>query len=684
MYRLNTDSFEVHQKIINLIEKNKKILEIGCASGYLSKEFKKNGCMVTAVEINPAFARKAKKYCQKVIIGDVEQKQTLEKIKGQKFDVIILADVLEHLKNPALTLKSLTKFLKSDGKMIISVPNIGFLTNRLLHLIGRFDYSQWGIMDKTHLRFFTQRTIQQLVENCNLKIENFDFVSNFTQLPFFMQTLFPVVKNVHFWRKIEHKIASLWTQGLAVQFLLIATPKSKTRFNRILFINPTENQQAGYKPSPLGLLYLASFLRTYNKKLTVGVVDGAIEGEKAIIERLKEIKPDLVGVSVLTLGRHHSLKVARLAKQIVPGCKVVFGGIHATLMSQQMMENYSEVDYIVRGEGEVVLNDLVSGKKLNKINGLVFRNTDGAVVKNPNQALIKDINTIPFPAWDLVDLSKYPARGYGTINGINLENEVRFTVIFSRGCMGACTFCSSWIVWTGYRTRTGKNVADEIELLVKNHNAKHFWFCDDTLTGNREEMISFCKEIIKRKLKVAMMGNTRVDKVDEKLLSWMKKAGFYRLDYGIESGSPAMLLKINKRTDLEKIKRAMTITKKSKMQAGALMMYGLPGETEKDRVLSEKLMSQIKPDGIGTLGEVWIFPGTALYVQAKNAKIISDNFWLKKKPYYPYRGGIGNDPINWKLKIKDELKFYLSDTPINKTRIKFLVLKEKIFQKETV
>ena len=427
-------------------------------------------------------------------------------------------------------------------------------------------------------------------------------------------------------------------------------------------VNPPNVTQGGYTPSPLGLLYLAGYLR--NKcKARVSIVDASLLGEKTLVQMLLSFKPDLVGISSLTPGRLEAIKVSRLLKYMYPTCKTVLGGIHPTLMWQQIMEIYPEIDFIVRGEGEEALYDLVAGKPLSAIGGLVWRKRKH-VVHNPDRKPIANLNEVPFPAWDLIDPRMYPPWGKGTANGINLETETRYPLIFSRGCMACCTFCSSWKVWKGYRYRNGDNVADEMEMLVKNYGAKHFVFYDDTLTGNEQEIINFCKEVVKRKLHVAIHGTTRIDLVGEKVLRWMKKAGFYEISYGIESGSPNMLVNINKRTNLDLIVRGAKFTKKAGIRFCALMMYGLPRETPHDRQLTDKLLRKIKPDSIGSIGEVWIFPGTALYEQAKNAHLLDDRFWLTNKPYYIYRGGIGGDPIKWLLRLKDTWMFRVRNTKL--------------------
>ena len=452
------------------------------------------------------------------------------------------------------------------------------------------------------------------------------------------------------------------------------------RFRRVLLVNPPKVDQGGYKPSPLGLLYLGAYLKKYGKNVEVRMVDGAIEGEWAVVKALKNFKPDLVGISALTPGRHQGLWVARVAKQLLPQTKTVFGNVHPSLMWHQMMKNYPEVDFVVRGEGELTLFELVSGFHFGKIKGLVWRKKN-KIVDNPARPMLPDLNALPMPAWDLVNPLIYPPRGEGTVNGVDLAHEVRFPLIFSRGCMASCTFCSSWMIWKGYRFRNGKLVADEIEMLVERYNAKHFVFQDDTLTGSRDDIILFCKEIIKRKLKIAIYGTTRVDEVDYQMLQYMRKAGFYELSFGIESGSPGMLIKINKRTDLRMIERAIKLTKKAGIITNALMMYGLPRETEEDKRLSVEFLKKIKPDETGTVGSVWIFPGTALYEQAKNAKLIDDSFWLGPKPYYIYRGGIGGDRVDSRTQILDEIKFRFGDTLPFKAASLFLAYKDRFMRK---
>lgn len=221
IYFLNQDKFDVRQMMINWAGKGKKVLEVGCGSGKTTKELVEKRCQVTGIEIDTKRAIKAAKYCKEIIIGDIEERKTLKKIERKKFEVIILMEVLEHLKNPGNCLVELGTFLGKKGKMIISVPNIAFLTNRLWHLLGRFDYTDSGIMAKTHLIFFTKKTILRMVKSSGLEVIKFDWAVNFTQLPLFMSALYPLLGKRKWWRRIEYKIGCLWPEGLAIQYFLV-------------------------------------------------------------------------------------------------------------------------------------------------------------------------------------------------------------------------------------------------------------------------------------------------------------------------------------------------------------------------------------------------------------------------------------------------------------------------------
>ncbi|MGB9978575.1 class I SAM-dependent methyltransferase [Methanobacterium sp.] len=204
----NTNSFSVHQKIVQSIGKEKKVLDVGCAEGNLSEKMNINECEVIGIELDKNAAKKAQKYCKKVFIGDVEEIELKDEFLNY-FDFIIFADILEHLKYPMNVLKEFMKYLKDDGRIIVSLPNIANWRIRFKLLMGNLDYESQGILDEGHLRFFTEKNAKKLLRDSGLKISKFDIT----------------VGDVKRFASFFHFIGMLWPNFLAFQFLIIAEKK---------------------------------------------------------------------------------------------------------------------------------------------------------------------------------------------------------------------------------------------------------------------------------------------------------------------------------------------------------------------------------------------------------------------------------------------------------------------------
>lgn len=388
----------------------------------------------------------------------------------------------------------------------------------------------------------------------------------------------------------------------------------------VLLVNPPGTSQCDYTPTPLGLLYLAAMLRNANHQ--VRVVDGALKDWSAVDDALL-CRYDFVGVTALTTSRHNALEVLRRAR---PHCSfTVIGGVHATLMANQIHDNYGDiVDYVVKGPGENAMVEIAN-----------MQYPVGSIVEGHIE---KNLDKLPFPAWDMVDWREYPPRGWGRIGNIDLTAVPRIPVIMSRGCTGNCIFCSSWHVWGGHHSRSGHNMADEMEMLY-DQGVRHFVFQDDLMTGDQEAVKQLCSEILFRQMKIAWFATTRTDCVTLDLLKLMKRAGCYEISYGVETGSPAMLQRLHKENTLDHTREVFRWMKMAGIKSTALMMFGLPGETEEDRRLSNLFVQEINPDECGSVGHVMVLPGTALYQHCKRICLINDSFWLGPEPYWTYREG---------------------------------------------
>jgi SAM-dependent methyltransferase len=167
---IDLDSGSVHADVVHLVEKGSRVLELGPATGYMSRVFSERGCAVVGIEVDPGMAERAAGFCERMIVGDLDALDLEAELGDERFDAIVAADVIEHLKDPLGALRRLRPFLREDGCFVISIPNVAHGSVRLALLSGRFEYRAWGLLDSTHLRFFTRETFERLLGEAELRL----------------------------------------------------------------------------------------------------------------------------------------------------------------------------------------------------------------------------------------------------------------------------------------------------------------------------------------------------------------------------------------------------------------------------------------------------------------------------------------------------------------------------------
>jgi SAM-dependent methyltransferase len=165
---IDLDSGNVHADVIHFVEKGSRVLELGPATGYMSRVFQERGCTVVGIEFDAGMAERAAEFCERMIVGDLDTLDLEAELGSDRFDAIVAADVIEHLKDPLGALQRLRRFLKEDGCFVISIPNLAHGSVRLALLSGRFEYRTRGLLDSTHLHFFTRETFEQLFDEAEL------------------------------------------------------------------------------------------------------------------------------------------------------------------------------------------------------------------------------------------------------------------------------------------------------------------------------------------------------------------------------------------------------------------------------------------------------------------------------------------------------------------------------------
>lgn len=195
------DLLNKYKTILNLVGSNKKVLDVGCCDGYIGCLLKEKNNKLVGIEANEENAQRAKECYEEVIIGDVESVLTQDKIK-ENFDVILYSEILEHLKNPNLILSEHKKLLNKDGFIVAVIPNVAFYSNRLSLLFGNWCYKESGILDKTHLKFYTLKTAKELIRNAGYEITDVEILfhkkKNFNLLKSLLTAVLPGLFGLNF------------------------------------------------------------------------------------------------------------------------------------------------------------------------------------------------------------------------------------------------------------------------------------------------------------------------------------------------------------------------------------------------------------------------------------------------------------------------------------------------------
>jgi radical SAM superfamily enzyme YgiQ (UPF0313 family) len=360
---------------------------------------------------------------------------------------------------------------------------------------------------------------------------------------------------------------------------------------------------------PLGLASLVSFLK--ERGITAELLD--IPGMRMDELQLKDLflkkRPDCIGITAMSTTLFSAFRIARIAKSVLPEIKVITGGIHPTLEPKQVLQN-SDIDYVVRGEGEFALESIlssISSHGLPEIEGVCFR-SHGEYSIGEKARLITDIDSLPFP-----DYSSFPIDAYIQYNE-NLRGIKGISMLVSRGCPYHCSFCSvKSTMGTRYRIKSPRKVVDEMEFLRYNFQLEGIWFKDSILNLKSTWVEDFCREIKRRNLNLIWQCNTRVDLVHEDEIRLMAESGLAQLDLGIESGSVKSLSVLKKGYTIEQIQQAVAIAKKYVRVAG-FFMIGIPGETERDIDETFNLARSLKLDRY-CFSMFIPLPGSELYHQ---------------------------------------------------------------------
>jgi magnesium-protoporphyrin IX monomethyl ester (oxidative) cyclase len=418
---------------------------------------------------------------------------------------------------------------------------------------------------------------------------------------------------------------------------------------KILLINPPQTFYSGSEqPSgnlPLGLMYIAAVLSKSGYKTEIldafMTEDPFQKNGEAInvgmsLERIKQEisnrKPDIVGIAgPFTCQIEKSVKISNLAKEVDAHILTVVGGPHVTTMPKEFLEEAKNVDIAVRGEGEYSMLDIVKhfeGKKqLNEILGIAYRK-NGQVTINSPRPFIKNLDELPYPAYELVNMEQYlnPKKiGYRSFRNRAIS------MITSRGCPYNCCFCSVHLhMGRDFRAHSSSYVLNHIQYISEKYNIKNIFFEDDNLTFDLGRFEAICDGLIEKKSKIGWEtpNGVRADCLNLNLLRKMKESGCRSVFFGVESGDQQILTNvICKSLDLKRVVEVAKICKDIDLKTGGFYIIGFPGEKKENMQKTVDFALKLKRDFDVGMHLFIATPsyGTTLYEQCKSKGYIEQD-----------------------------------------------------------
>ncbi len=372
---------------------------------------------------------------------------------------------------------------------------------------------------------------------------------------------------------------------------------------------------------PTDLMYLASIAESCGFEAIIRNYSqgGDFEAD------LKEFQPNYLVANIATPTFQSDMMAVKLAKEIVPSiCTIVKGAPFLTYNTNTIYEN-PFIDYVIIGEAELTLKDILDGVPDNEILGICYRE-NFQPIKNDKRPFIENLDILPFPARHLVDNSIYRRPDNGKVQAV---------VKVARGCPFHCFFClATPVSGAKVRTRSPENIVAELKECVEKYNIKNFLFWSDIFNFNREWTLELCQKIIESGLKITWSSNTRADTMDEEMARMMYKSGCRLVSIGVESGSQKMLDNIGKKITLDDIRNTVKILKKNKIKIYNYFVIGLPWETEETVEETIKFAIELDSNFISFYTATPL-PGTKYFAYAMLNRLVEGNLDFRSAYYEP-------------------------------------------------
>ncbi|WP_153797733.1 B12-binding domain-containing radical SAM protein [Foetidibacter luteolus] len=386
------------------------------------------------------------------------------------------------------------------------------------------------------------------------------------------------------------------------------------------FIAEDAKEQQIMRPyPPLGILYIAAYLE--ENGYANEVFDSTFQSPGELKRRILIDQPDIIAIYTNLMTKLNVLKVIhfiRSNRQLLPNTKIVLGGPEVRNHKENFLRYGADV--VVFGEGEDTMLELVKlfekepTPLLEAVPGIAYINNNDEVVTNEDRVLIRDINKLPFPARQKINLQQY-FDVWQQRHGTSMVN-----VSTMRGCPYSCKWCSRAVYGASYRRRNPKLVVDEMQWLKQHYSFDMIWFVDDVFTINHKWLKEFVMEVRTREAVVPYEIISRADRLTEEVVQLLKESGCFRVWIGAESGSQKIIDAMDRRVKVEQVREMIRLVKRYGMQAGTFIMLGYPGENEQDIKETLHHLRYSNPDQY-TITVAYPIKGTPLYSEVEDVFI---------------------------------------------------------------
>jgi len=396
---------------------------------------------------------------------------------------------------------------------------------------------------------------------------------------------------------------------LLLKILLINPPVFHAKEVRIKSRLFTTEKYMNVFGEPMGLMYLASYLQANGHE--VHIVD--VSNDKIwnnLPDIIRKSGADIIGITSMTTGINEALETAQICKEEL-NVPIVFGGAHAS-GTPESLTKHPAVDISVIGEGEQTFVELIStieqGNSLKEVDGICFKH-NGAIIRTASRQLISDLDSLPWPARDLVDMKNY-YMDISSHRGI----WPAYTVFASRGCPFNCAFCTSNIWERKWRKRDPKKVIDEVEAVYEQFGRPGIKFGDFVFNVDKKWVTQICNEILSRGLDIKWSAKTSIHGVTPELLDLMNRSGCVLLKYGGESADQEILSLLKKKQTSEEVENAIKWSREADISPHLYFLVGVPQETEESKKRTFEFAKRLfhKYDAKIKFSTLYVFPGTEI------------------------------------------------------------------------